>query len=437
MYVPRITDALFAGYATEVEAYRYYWWLLIWLYLFVAFFLLMVTCRVLRLRISDAGFSVSFLSTLPDSIAAGFSGYIEALQTSDAEALSMDYGPFFQDCDTLTYLVEAILLVNVDNVVIASSLTAREMLLIEDGSNFQELMQDYMARLEFPPVRYQEADLEINSVFARVSVWPVKRFEYRSQIVAYVVKMRDIQELDAVIKDINTQANEFRLLAAHLVPWPVANALVNEGQAEPPPHDGAKLLAATFMLDSKGPFEEDDLPSLQVIIAECLQEHPQLIYTGRSAQVFRITTGQFGTEISKGHPGTIVLVALDLIREFTEYARARGREWQVYCGIHSGRTHGWRIRDYLKIDEDREPEPIIFEPLLSPLRISTIVAANGKPNAANISRDMYQDIFGEGFVVGFHDELLGAGGQLIQIHVAKRREDDAPQDQAFDAHEDD
>jgi hypothetical protein len=420
LFVPRITEALFAGYASDRDYYKLTRWIFMWIYLYTAVLFYLVTCRIVRLKISDAGFAVSFLSTLPPNIAMTFSTYIEAYQTGDTEALSIDHGPFFNKCDTLKYLVEAILLVNFDNIVVGSSATARETLMIEEGADFQQLMVDCLAHFEFPPLRMQEADVEVHSVFVRVSVYPVKRLEYQGQVVSYVVKMTDIQELDGVIQELNSQANGVRLLAAHLVPWPVATQLVNFGVVDPPPHDGTKMLAVSFMITPKQPFDEDDLPGLQSIIADSLQANPDLTYMGRSLQMFRIVTGQFGSQISRGHPGRIVVFALDLIQRIQEYGDNAGKKFDIYCGIHSGPSCAYRVRY-----EITETAPIIYEPLSSPMSLSTLVAAHGAVNRITISMAMYQDIFGQGFDVAFHNEMVAISGELLQIYTAQRGGEDS------------
>jgi hypothetical protein len=114
-----------------------------------------------------------------------------------------------------------------------------------------------------------------------------------------------------------------------------------------------------------------------------------LSYHGRSIQFFRVFTGHFDTEISKGDPGQIATFAHTLITHLRAYGDSVAQPIDVLCGIQSAITKGLRFRC-----RRRENDPLVFEFYDSPVLISTLVAEHGAPNVVNVSRDYRENIFG-------------------------------------------
>jgi hypothetical protein len=401
-------------------------------FIFMVKLLLLLTLRIFRLHVTDPDFAKSFLCTLTPAITGQFSAYTEYYQSGEAQELAVDVGPAFDNEEVFTSLVEAIILVDSFNTVVALTPSASHMLaqpdegailnmatFIETKCMKKDVKLPPPAPKHFEVVPSSEAEAEPK--MWRVHLYPVKKFMYAGRSVSYAVRIVDIDELANTIVERNHQANLVKVLAAHLVPLPIAQRILDNCSEDPDAlynrNDQRKVICATFMITSPDRFDVEDLSMIQDEIRGHLstKEAQSLSYSGRSLQMFRVFTGHFDTEISKNHPGMMATFAQRLITSLRALGRQRTKQINVFCGIHSAKTSGCRFRS-----EIRPNEPLIFEFYESPVLVSTLVAAHGRPNTVNVSRDYRQDIFGQDFDVNIADEIQTLVGEVIQMHTVRQ-----------------
>jgi hypothetical protein len=426
-FIPALSDTIFDGARDEAVSYYLNGLYTIAGYIFVVLVLWLLVLRIMRLRLPDPDFSKSFLCTLTPAITSSFSSYAASYRSRDVQALAVDVGPIFDRHEVFDGLVEAVILVDSDNHVITMTHSASHML-SQAGDEVNMDMADFLQNqckpsdpstaVRLPPAVPQQIDLTNDLEFWRVYIYPVKKFEYLERTVSYAVRIADIAGLEDAIDELNKMRRWVEVLAAHLVPWPIPDLLFNQFPDDPDSlyngNDQRKILCATFIISCEEPLDMDQMRELQAQIRSRVSANESFSYSGRSLQFFRVFTGHFDTSVSKGDPGKLAIFAQDLIARIGAFGEAIEREIIVHCGIQSAMTSGLRFRYNVS-----PTEPLIFEFYESPVLVSTLVAAHGRPNLVNVSRDYRQDIFGQAFRVEIADDIYALNGSPIQVHTVR------------------
>lgn len=418
-HVPAVSRDLFRGVTETAEAYRinclYVWCL----FAVMSMIMYIINSRLLSPLLNDPDFAISFLSSIPASILANFSMYTSTIQTGEISDGTADIGPYlFDEYDAFQYLVENILLMDSDDNIVAATPPAQTKLQAQEMSNFAEFLNDlagYHIDVTLPPTKTSVIHIDVSGpsyqpMFLKTTILPVKKFPFNGGVVAYACTMEDVAIREELIKQLNHEANRVRMLMTQLVPLSVGNQIMSgeDVMAQIYP----KILCGSFMLTCQsGTFAPEDLQQIQEMLRSHLAQNAYLTYFGRNVQLFHVVSGIFNLQMAATEQGVgIVSFSLELIRSIKTYAAEIGRSIDVHCGIHACGPFCGDILQTL---------PPVYDLFGYSITMSEVVAARGYPNKVNITREVYELIFGQGFDITFENEIEGINGTVLLVHMVQ------------------
>jgi hypothetical protein len=268
--------------------------------------------------------------------------------------------------------------------------------------------------LSFPPVERTQFDFDFVQkngahILIECSLIPVAKYTMDSVTVSYACVLEDITKLNTLIGQLNLEANHLRLLTAQLVDGPALSSFLNDT-----PFQSimvSKLAVAWCLIDDMSDRPKpDDMAMIQLAVRKTLERYPKLFFFGRSIQIFRVVSGLSSETMTATEISTeIVKFTHDLLDELDNLDRM-GVHAEMKCGIHiSGPFYGEIVSEM----------PPVFELFGVAMPISLEMACSASSNHILISRDVYETIFDQGFVISFDKEIALINGDSMALHTVE------------------
>ncbi|OHT07401.1 hypothetical protein TRFO_24417 [Tritrichomonas foetus] len=389
-------------------------------YLLILFLYLELARQVFRRQLNDPDFTLSFLTSIPVQVLANFSlmsKYNSGSETGESSGEIIM--AMFENENVIQYIVEMIILCDSENKIILSTPNAQSKLMVEDGTNMNDFLtklSGFQPKIELPPDKPDEIHIDVRNseippMFLKTTFTPIKKTEVNGRQVSYAVTMVDVSQRENLIIQLNIEANKVRMLATQLVPWRVAERLLNGVVVQPiilP-----KIISACFILKASDPLIQSDILMIQNSLRELMNQCDFLSFFGRSLQIFRIISGISSPNMPMIDQGVqSIHFSLNLIEIIGNISKAIGKNIDVHCGMHlSGPFYADAI----------ETSPPVYDAFGFSMTICESIALKGVPNKVNITRDVYELVFKQGFIITFENEIEVNNGTLMPIHMVQRQ----------------
>lgn len=415
LIVPNMAEKTFTAVYEHTYSFRFIGILTVYYYTFAIIFLYQVMLFVVRKFSNHNDFSNAILSSIPiNVITECYKAFKEVMKqkekNNDVEEV------LFESPETFQAITDIILLLDSDNNIIESTPSAQVRLMFDPiGMTMQQLLNQICPcqfAIQLPPYICTNFHLDVKvpsvacleaiTLILKVTLLPLKRFDYNHKTVSYACVMTDETQHEMLVMQMNNEANHVRMLMTQLIPWQVANILL--GSQNYNTVILSKVLTASFFLCGFDTLTITDIREIQRLIREQLSRHVNLTYSGRSIQMFRVYGGVFGTnDISYEDVMDIVTFAMDLMTSLhSSFPNVEFRN-----GIHiSGPFFADAISEI----------PPVFDLFGNSMAISSLIATSCPPDQVNVSRPVYIEIIDHGFKIELAAEITSFDNEIISIY---------------------
>ena len=418
--VPSIYYNLFLQFDNEYNKYIISLIIIFLCFLFFIFFIWMLSYFVLARHRNDKDFSIPFLSSIPAEVLTHFRFTSRSKFDSEIKEHSIEtIMSLFENEDIVQYIVEMAVFCSSDNIIIASTPSAQTRLLADESSDCNQFLERISLdplNIELPPEQQTVLHIDVRNpelqpMFLKTTFIPIKKAKMRGKSIAYVVTLVDVAQRENLIAQINIEANKVKMLVTQLVPWSIAPNIVNGGEVQPAIIQ--KLTSMFFLIRSDGHINSSEIISIQNILRELLNQYESLSFFGRTLQIFQVIGG-----ITVQNMPLVDLCAqtvdfaLNFINNVKVFSNQLGKNIDIYCGVHlSGPYYTYLL--------ENESSPV-YDVFGNSMTICELIALKSVPNRVNVTREVYEQIFSQGFNITFEDEIETINGMIIPVHKVQR-----------------
>lgn len=388
-----------------------------------SFELILVIMKVLLNRIhATYDFAVPIFETIPAESIPYFKQVIETKATQQESQTLSKLGAFENE-DTLNMLRDPLIFVDVDLRIVFTNIAAQNMFQFDArdklGVEFSDFVDDLSpSRLDLilPPAHDDIFEFyallpDCTQIMVRANIFPIKKFTYNEFRISFVCLMEDITKLSFVVNRLTQESNRLKLLTSQFLPVDLVNVALNDDPYQPiliP-----KALECSVFISQIDKFENElEILPLKEAIRTSLNMFPDLIFFGRSIQMFRVLIGVQNPNLAPEMASEMVAFALDLIDRVKKVRSSIGKDIDIRVGIH--------ITDSQFADLVSSNPPV-FDVYGTDSSLSSLVAMSCSPNQVNITRDVYEAVFDQGMNIVFEDEVTRMGGSVTSVYHVVRQ----------------
>ncbi|OHS94867.1 hypothetical protein TRFO_10789 [Tritrichomonas foetus] len=411
--IPALRDSLMNSIQSFIGEFRYTATIIVYIYFFLTLMTMVVVHYLAGTMLNDPDFVVSFLSTVPPNVLTNFTRGNNDFSEGQTEVAPM----IFENEDAFQFLVETVILCDSLNNVVAITPSGQAMLQLDEYLiKFTDLLSTLkisIDQLKLPPT--EQFSQPCMAVFPsgeekvlKIFITPVKKFIFNTQLIEYACTIEDITQKHNLIYNLNHEANKVRLLMTQYVPWPIADLFSRGENAQRIVVQ--KIICMNFYLKTPLPLTFHELSIVQAELNKLMKECSFLTYFGRSLQSFRVVSGIFNTSMPLPEQAArSVIFSMQLIEIIRHISENIHKPIDVHCGVHAPGP--------VCADEVSQNPPI-FDVFGHSLTVSETVSMKCDVNKINITRDVYELIFGQSsFEIAFETEISLLNGAVMPIHM--------------------
>lgn len=406
-----VFDDFFGKSSSQYDEQTFNTHLIIFAYFFLACAFILITNMYIPTIQISSNFSTAILSSIPSHLLSEKASVIDVIKPKKIEVDMAS--KILNTRSTFEILLDAIILVDSDDLIIAETPTTLNLLKLTKSiarMDFKEFMcnlfheDDIDFLYEDKTIRALTATLsDRTELIMVVTILNTSHFSYMGTQVSYACILHDITLRENMIKCMNQEANKLRMLSSQILPVPIADIVLSNSEFT------QFLLAKTVIafIAIKHIKTKEQAERIHEILRSILAEDDALTFVGRSIQIFKVVAGLFTSMI------TVTEMTLKVVRftfKFVEMMKESGMDLDVQCGIHMS---GPFLADLIS---DPNPYFDIYGPQMM---LALIMVTVCPPNQVNITREVYDAIYDEGFDVTFIDEIEMNTSESIRVYHLK------------------
>ena len=241
---------------------------------------------------------------------------------------------------------------------------------------------------------------------------PVNDFTYNDKQIKFACVLQDATYTNSLILRVNEEETQLHILISQLVPAPVTESLLKEGQF--PAYTLDRSCVASFCITGIHSLKVKQISSIHKRIRALLNNYRDLTFIGRSCQHFRIISGVFSTMITIPEMANVIVnFSIDLMNAVSHLQDDFDIKEPVnlYCCVHMGSLY---LADVTKNSLQ------IFDLYGFQMNVSEIVMLKYPPNQVIITDSIYDVISTEEFDITYFSYISKSNGIKYKLYSVEK-----------------
>ncbi|OHT14417.1 hypothetical protein TRFO_15195 [Tritrichomonas foetus] len=384
--------------------------------LLILLLLMIISQTFINYLVFSPQFSTAVLSSVPLHV---LNTNEKALEVMAPKKVKNEIGyQILNRSKTLESISDIIILVNNSEEIVYSTPNTASKLQIEinEGitdkfSTFLQNLSKKMIKLEIPPTHDQTMPITFSladqtKCLFLCTLIPMDNFSYDGHDISFACVLQDVTYRDTLIRRMNQEANQLRLLMSQIVPTPVAMSMLEDGQFNMFLLN--KSCIGSFYLSGVHNLQVDQISKIHTIIRKLLNSDSDLTFLGRSCQHFRVISGLFSTMITIPEMANkIVKFSLKLLKKIKSFQQKNNKVLDLYCCIHMGSQY---LADVIK-----DPLPV-FDLYGTQMNVSELIMLKFPPNHVLVTNTMFEVLSDDNYDITYFSYVSRPNGSKYKVY---------------------